>query len=239
MQTSVFKNSATTRIAAIIAGVFATLGGCSSSDKGPAATTVPVEGGGHHEAAVSYKECKGPQVLLSGVDSSPTGYTLCTNSNNGLSMHRQEVSACPSKLPRTNTCTGLGSGTDAGAQIGICRSDADCTQGPEGHCTTNSKSPSCSCFYGCKTDADCTSDRICVCTGELTGECILAKCKSDADCSPGSLCLSASDGACRRIFACQAADDACAGDKDCPPAYSQCTFDGTHRVCKAPPNCGI
>jgi hypothetical protein len=164
---------------------------------------------------------------------------ICANSNSGLALHRTAIQQCASRLPRSDTCRGVGSGTDAGAQLGLCRTDSDCTIDTEGYCQTTARVSACSCYYGCRADADCTADRICVCNGSLTGECILAQCKSDADCPRGALCLSASDGACRRIFACQNPKDTCAGDKDCPPAYSQCTFDGDHRTCKAPPACGV
>jgi hypothetical protein len=235
VQTSLFESSISARSAASVALCFAALGGCSSSDKGPDSTTGAVEAG-HQEAAVKFKECKQPQDLLSGVDNAPTGFVVCSNSNNSLALHRAEIKQCASRLPRAvSTCTGIGSGTDAGAGIGICRSDADCTAGVEGHCILSSGA--CSCSYGCKTDADCTSDRVCVC-GDPTGQCVLAQCKSDAECGAGNLCLASSDGACRREFACQNAKDLCAGDKDCPPSYSQCTLEGDHRVCKAPPNCG-
>lgn len=237
MHTSLFESSIIARSAASAALCFAALGGCSS-DKGTDSTKGAVEAG-HQEAAVKYLECKNPQDLKSAVDQAPTGFVMCANSVGANALHRTEIKECITKLPRAvSSCTGIGSGTDSGAAIGICRTDAECTNGPQGYCGVTTKSPACSCHYGCKSDADCPSDRICVC-GDPTGECVLAQCKSDAECGAGSLCISASDGACRRVFACQNAKDLCAGDRDCPPNYSQCTLEGDHRVCKAPPNCGI
>jgi len=230
---SLLDNSSFIRGTTLAALCFAALGGCGSDKTPPPAT--PPEDSGNAEAQIRYLECEQPEDLLSAVDNAPTGYVICANSNNALSLHRQDVRECASALPRASTCTGIGSGTDSGAAIGICRSDADCTSQTQGYCALTAGA--CSCHAGCKTDADCASDRVCVC-GAPVGESVLAKCRSDADCSPGSLCLSASDGACRRIFACQHPQDACAGDKDCPPMYSQCTLEGDRRVCKAPPNCG-
>jgi hypothetical protein len=212
--------------------------GCSSSDKAPAPST-PGPGAmeaGHEEAGVKYT-CKAPMDLMTGIDTNPTGFVVCANGVGGP-LHRTEIKECPSALPRSTTCFGVGSGTDSGAALGICKSDSDCTTGHEGHCQTTQRAATCACYYGCKSDADCSADRICVC-GNPTGQCELAKCRSDADCGPGKLCLSASNGACSTVFACQTVKDTCAGDRDCPPTYSQCTFDGDHRVCKAPPNCGI
>ena len=234
MQTTLFENSSVLRGATLIAICFATIGGCNSSDKAPP-PAAPGDSG-KAEAQIKYLACDQPQDLLSGVDNAPTGYVICANSNNALALHRREVRDCASALPRSSTCTGIGSGTDSGAQIGICRSDADCKDDTEGYC--NLTAGACACHYGCKSDADCPSDRVCVC-GNPSGDCVLAKCRSDADCSPGSLCLASSDGACRRIFACQHPEDLCAGDKDCDPNYSQCTLQGDRRVCKAPPPCGV
>jgi hypothetical protein len=233
VQTSLFENSAKAAIATLLAQCFVALGGCGSSEKTPPPAAGPQDTGA--EAQIKYLDCDQPQDHLSGVDNAPTGFVICANSNNSLSLHRREVKECATAVPRASTCTGVGSGTDSGAQIGLCRSDADCTAQTQGYCALTSGA--CSCHAGCKADSDCSADRLCVC-GNPTGQCVLAQCRSDADCSPGSLCLSASDGACRRVFACQNPKDACAGDKDCPPSYSQCTLEGDHRVCKAPPNCG-
>jgi hypothetical protein len=223
------------RRAAPLALWFAVASGCSSSDKTPATTPPPADGGAK-EAAVKYLACDAPQDLLSSVTNAATGYVICANSNNALALHRPQIQECASALPRATTCIGIGSGTDSGVQSGLCRSDADCTGGLEGHCDL--ASGACVCHYGCKSDADCEADRICVC-GSPTGQCVLAQCKSDADCGAGSLCLSSSDGACRRKFACQNPKDTCAGDKDCPARLSQCTIQGDQRVCKEPPNCGV
>lgn len=214
------------------------LAACSSSDKAPATPmTPPVEAGHHEEAGVRFA-CENPQDRLSSVDQQPTGYVVCANGNNGP-FHRPEIKECASSLPRSTSCTGVGSQTDAGRQLGYCRQDTDCTQSPEGYCTVTQRNTTCSCYYGCKSDADCGPGKICLC-GTPSGECVKALCTSDADCGPGKLCLSASDGACGKVFACQSKDDLCAGDKECTSgAYVQCTFSGDHRQCKIPPNCGL
>jgi hypothetical protein len=62
-----------------------------------------------------------------------------------------------------------------------CRTNEDCTTRPAGHCTE-----SCTCTYGCTTDADCSFYSICVC-GSTRNQCVRAECTTDADC-PGSRC---------------------------------------------------
>jgi hypothetical protein len=220
----------------LVAGGWATVAGCSSSDQGaPPPAVQPVEAGHHQEAGVKFA-CTNPQDFLS-FDGQPTGYILCSNGVSGP-LHRQEIKACPSTLPRSTTCIGVGSGTDAGHALGDCKNDTDCTTGIEGHCQTTQRNTACACYYGCKADADCGAGKVCVC-GNMTGECVKATCTSDADCGPGKLCLSASDGACSKVYACQSVKDTCAGDKECKGQYSQCTFTGDHRECKQPPNCGF
>jgi len=222
----------------LLAGGWAAVAACSSSDKGAPPAPQPMLDSGHHQEAGVKFACTNPQDFLS-YDGQPTGFVLCANNANGTLWHRTAIQACPSKLPRAYTCTGVGSGTDAGRQLGLCITDADCSATVEGHCQTTQRNGSCSCYPGCKSDADCGTGKVCVC-GDPTGQCVPAHCLSDAECGPGKLCLSASDGACGLVFACQAVEDLCAGDRDCKQApYSQCTFTGMHRECKKPPACGF
>ena len=227
------------RFIAVLVSGFVFVGGCGSSSDKPAAsgTGGAPPDAGQKEAGVKYT-CEQPMDLLSSVDHAPTGFVLCANSAGGL-MHRTEIKACGSLLPRTATCQGVGSGTDSGTALGYCKTDADCTTKGEGFCTVTQRNATCSCYYGCKADADCGPGNVCVC-GNPTGECHIAQCTSDADCGAGKLCLSAPDGHCRTIFVCQTVKDLCAGDRDCTnSSYSQCTFTGDHRECQQPKNCGI
>lgn len=223
----------------VLAGL-AALSGCSSSDSKPTGGGgtggAPAEAG--REAGVQFP-CKAPESILGIVDQQPTGFVRCKNSVVDV-YHRTEIKACESLLPRTLACHGVGSGTDAGIQLGLCGSDSDCKTGPEGYCTTTQRNASCSCYYGCKADSDCPPGNICEC-GNPTGQCKPAHCTSDAQCAPGFLCLSSSDGGCGTVYACQTAKDLCAGDLDCNkfPEYSQCAFTGDHRECVIPKNCGF
>jgi hypothetical protein len=155
-------------------------------------------------------------VLVQGTD---TGFVQC---DSGF-VHRAVVHACPSSLPRAGVC-GQPSpfpGPDGGPAG--CTTDSACTAQPNGFCsqfdpTGGFPVGGCTCYYGCKTDADCGAGQMCLC-GDPVGVCVPASCKSDADCGPGLLCtMSAPLGTCPSAppFACQSPADSCGGSKDCP-----------------------
>ncbi|HEY8376928.1 MAG TPA: ferritin-like domain-containing protein, partial [Nannocystis sp.] len=121
------------------------------------------------------------------------------------------------------------------ADTSACHTDADCTEKPFGSCQLdlvfgglNAPTDTCSCVYGCRTDADCAPGEVCRCAGEGLGlytECIPADCITDADC-PGQICGFSPD-VCEpgvHFAHCTTPADACAGDGDClnPP----CVWDG-------------
>ena len=169
--------------------------------------------------------CEDPQPLVAtGADS---GYVMCA----GGWMHRAEVTACASALPRADTCA-----SDPAAP-GLCTTDSDCADQPNGYCNADPWGGGCYCNYGCTTDADCGDGRICLC-GDPVGACATANCTSDADCG-GRLCTSyvVEPGCGGTGFACQTGLDECAGDADCP-AGAQCTLEGIIRVCREP-TCAI
>jgi len=182
-----------------------------------------VGGSGGSSGHTSLKfPCKNPQpVTVSGVD---TGYDECE----GGFMRRRQVVDCPSLLPRSAACTGA----DAGASG--CTTDSDCTDQENGYCNPSQPGGAlgCYCRYGCRTDADCGSGRICVCTDSV-GYCAQSNCKNDASCAGDYQCTSyVTDPGCGgTAFACQAAGDTCASDSDCQAGY-QCSHDGTHHVCQ-------
>ncbi len=167
-----------------------------------------------------------------------TGLVLCAE---GYS-HRPAPKTCGAAgvasgvLPRAKgeDCTGETSVCEAYA-FGYCRAGF----GPPG---------SGYCDSGCVTDADCSADFICVCSGQGSptgGVCVSSSCQRDADCGSGRLCATF-NGSCGELgFACQSGRDECGNDSDCNG--SRCTLAGTyddggtlieeHRACS--PGCSI
>lgn len=157
----------------------------------------------------------------------PSGFERC----DGGILHRAEPVTC--ETPRTpNSCT---DNTGGG-----CLTDDDCTEKPFGSCQQDMIfggvliGGTCSCNYGCETDADCGEGQLCRCAGDELGlytQCITAGCTQDSDCPPGELCGLAPDICAPGGFltACTTPADLCAGDGDClnPP----CSFDGTKWDC--------
>ncbi|MFT3768917.1 MAG: ferritin-like domain-containing protein [Minicystis sp.] len=168
--------------------------------------------------------CKDPEPVL--IDGKPTGYVDCA----GNWTHRESITTCPSKLPTTATCQQQGAGGGSGA----CATDADCTAQPNGHCElVGGPFASCTCTYGCTTDADCGQGRICVC-GDPIGTCVHAECQSDADCGNGLCATYTENPGCGGIaYACQSAEDECTSDSTCLGG-KMCTWTGSHRVCVSP-----
>jgi hypothetical protein len=137
----------------------------------------------------------------------------CTN---GM-VHRRELGSCSSRLPRPNQSLeaflGYPPGVDAGVAY-ACLRDSDCTEADHGHCELGQGGPYCD--YGCLVDADCGAGQVCLCGPDI-GQCVVAQCSTDADCGASSLCGSYEyDPHCGGTrFACQVAEDRCAGDRDC------------------------
>ncbi|WP_437774359.1 ferritin-like domain-containing protein [Sorangium sp. So ce1097] len=165
--------------------------------------------------------CDDPEPIV--VAGQPTGYVRCA----GGWIHRTEVIACPSAIPRDKACS------DPSGIEGSCTTDADCTDQPHGYCDVSSgidTVPGCYCHYGCTTDADCGEGQICLC-GDPVGQCVLAQCTSDGDCG-GLLCSSyVLNPGCGGIgFACQTPADDCASDADCT-GDDQCSFEAGRHTC--------
>ena len=163
--------------------------------------------------------CDGATPLeAAGQDS---GYEKC----DGQWLHRPEVVQCGSLLPRATTC-------DVEVAGGSCSQDSDCTEQPNGWCSSGDFDGGCYCNYGCTQDSDCGADSICLCDSPV-GRCVKASCKSDADCGEGALCATyiTEPGCGGFAFACQSPLDECGGDGDCP-SNSQCALVGDHRECE-------
>ncbi len=157
----------------------------------------------------------------------PSGFERC----DGGILHRTEPVTCGAPTTPNSCMDNSGGG---------CLVDADCQEKPFGSCQQDMIfggvliGGTCSCNYGCQTDADCAEGQLCRCAGEGLGlytQCIAADCLQDSDCPEGELCGLSPDICAPGGFltACTTPADLCAGDGDCtsPP----CSFDGTKWDC--------
>jgi hypothetical protein len=109
-----------------------------------------------------------------------------------------------------------------------CRSDADCTAMPRGHCVPHSLNycggavplPGNECRYdACTADSDCSASPHGVCTVDYPRACLYGPCRANTDCTsgPGGLCVMTSVGSyCYRtaVF-CRYTNDACTSNAPC------------------------
>ncbi len=157
----------------------------------------------------------------------PSGFERCE----GGILHRAELRTC--ETPTTpNSCMDNSSGG--------CLVDADCKEKPFGSCQQDMIfggvliGGTCSCNYGCETDADCGEGELCRCAGDGLGlytQCIAAGCKLDSECPAGELCGLSPDICAPGGFltACTTPADVCDGDGSC--ANPPCSFDGAKWDC--------
>jgi hypothetical protein len=140
--------------------------------------------------AIMQETADGPQ---------PTGFVRCA----GGIVHREQQIDCVYLPPAEPGCS-------PGDPGNTCETPEDCTESPNAYCLAQGMEGTCSCVYGCTTDADCGAGSMCYCNGYVT-ECVPATCTSDADCG-GFHCAKGYDGG----FACQTGFDECRSNEDCP-----------------------
>lgn len=126
----------------------------------------------------------------------------------------------------TVTRTVRPAGSDAGAEPMECRYDSDCTEKPNGQCTSYGNTPLGCVYDQCLRDEDCASDKACSC-GELGGsQCVPAECRSDGDCGEGQFCAESGKGDVNPPGKmtlgrfCTTSSDECRRDSDCGPSGS-------------------
>ncbi len=160
-----------------------------------------------------------------------TGYAFCT----GGPVYRAKAQTCPTNIPHDT-----GKICHLNMEVWSCKEDAECATNPNGFCSRVPKADSCSCQYGCTTDAECDPGSICMCEDPV-GRCVLASCTSNADCKEGALCAEyVPTSTCDTIaFACQDELDECQMDRDCEDS-KHCTIvmssegASAHRTCGSP-----
>jgi hypothetical protein len=196
--------------------------GVSLGSDGGSAGGVSMAGASGNAGGPPSKACDNPRQL-------DGGWEVCGNGE----RHRQAPSTC------TYTVSSKVFEPTMGDQ---CHQDSECTEKAYGYCSYPSgfiDGPSTRCFYGCVVDDDCGPDQICVCSqagsDKAVGACLRSPtCKSDQDCGAGSLCTDywEQPGCPDREFGCQAAQDECRSDMDCPSTgLPFCASNGEHRAC--------
>lgn len=128
----------------------------------------------------------------------PTGFFRCA----GGIVHREAKIDCVYMPDPAPGCAP----DDAGNE---CTTPEECNASPNGYCVSLGMEGTCSCAYGCTTDADCGSGNVCFCNGYTT-ECVPASCTTDADCGGYQCAKNYGSG-----FSCQTPFDECRGDADC------------------------
>ncbi|WP_437676157.1 ferritin-like domain-containing protein [Sorangium sp. So ce131] len=132
------------------------------------------------------------------------------------SVHRATASRCDATNDQPS-CRG-------NEKMQLCKSDADCKEGPHGKCVTavGQIGTYCGCEYSCESDVDCGASSACVCKGtgalrETHSVCAQARCTTDDDCLASTCGLSAYHNGCGEqvMLACRTAEDTCRSDADC------------------------
>lgn len=121
-----------------------------------------------------------------------------------------------------------------------CSRDADCTDKPYGWCGYGQANGG-FCNYGCVSDSDCGSGRLCECA-EPVGRCVRAECATDAACGPNLMCkgYDASGGCDQVTYSCQTPADTCGSDLDCSATHQEtCRLDASGSFRCFPTSCAI
>lgn len=159
--------------------------------------------------------CLEPSPIFQAGRGEPSGFERCVD---GF-IHRVEaVEALDPAGP--DTCTAPPGEFE-------CASASDCTDQAHGRCLEPFPGETCSCDYGCASDADCEADEVCAPAG-VVGErstCVPAfDCAAQADCGEG-LCGLSEYATCESssfMLACADPDASCHVADDCPQRDEFC-----------------
>ncbi len=126
--------------------------------------------------------------------------------------HRTEVAAC-------DHVRGPGSPPEPGTFPGDCTSDAECTDGENGRCTSWGRGGAGCTYDQCFVDGDCGPGATCECgAGSGANVCKPSNCRTDDDCATGF--CSPTFGSCGAYsgnvaYYCHTCEDECVNDADC------------------------
>jgi hypothetical protein len=191
--------------------------GDGSSDGSGDGTTDGGDGGGT-------AGCEGAESIAA-ADGAATGYERCPDG----AINRVEPVAAPGG--------GFGPSCVGDETFRDCTTDAECTSGDYGHCISGTSfelgETTCTCAYGCTTDADCGADSACIPmgiveTGVSWSTCAPAACLSNDDCAPSEECgLSSYYDGCFWVvqLSCRSEADGCRTDADCDSTAPDCAVD--------------
>jgi hypothetical protein len=113
-------------------------------------------------------------------DASPSGFLECPE---GGTIVRESAQSCVDPTPPdVGSCN---------AGYGECSTAEDCSEEPYGACQLfMGLGAPCLCTYGCRVDADCEANEICMCAPLQGGSiCAEAECRSNADCEDPERCV--------------------------------------------------
>lgn len=148
-----------------------------------------------------------------------SGYERCPDGT----IHRATKTALDTNIPIAE-CDGT-------EEVLHCTTDADCTEGAHGRCTSGEETDwyayttltNCECTYACATDEDCGTGQVCAPPdadqlGLPYSHCITATCTVDTDCASEECGISSyNDGCSWTVTAtCRSGRDECRVDGDCP-----------------------
>ncbi len=158
-------------------------------------------------------------------------------------QHHATSELCPSeRAPITTLPVPLCNGNDAYCP-NYCVQDSDCTEGPNGRCSSFEGGAYACSYDDCFSDEDCQNGAYCECRAARSSDsnnCVGSRgnCHSDIDCGLGGYC-SPSNAAewCGPDYYCHTPGDTCLNDSDCE-GPDGCNFDAAlaHWVCGA--GCG-
>ncbi len=169
--------------------------------------------------------CPGGEAIVES-DGTESGYARCPDGT----VHRYDATIACSTAIDAPSCAGTETEQS-------CSSDADCTERPNGKCTSMSyvdfggDVTACGCVYPCATDADCGAQQACVCDGVLEDDrgwsyCAPASCADGADCESNECGASSYNDGCGYSvgLGCRAPSDACRADSECTEDWQSCAL---------------
>lgn len=123
-------------------------------------------------------------------------------------------------------------GTCKRGDAGDCSRDGQCDAQPYGRC--DMMVSGCRCAYGCKVDADCNDNEVCLCPTEIgeDAKCVRASCSTLEQCDNGLCGAAKAMSPCGETiqFACSDSTNVCRVDADCD--VGECEGNSVRKDCQ-------